>query len=146
MKTTASTIIVTILILSVSAAAGNTFNTPVSEILEHGKALGLTESQVKKLSIIEDSAAHRMSDAKLQADIRLAEIEKFTSNWTNMNGVAVRGLLKEYYEFLSQYKKAELNAIIQARAILEYKQLTKYQQLVSIESLILDMENQLALK
>ena len=63
-----------------------------------------------------------------------------------MNGVAVRALLKEYYGFLSEYKKAELNAIIQARAILEYKQLTKYQQLVSIKSLILDMENELALR
>ncbi len=146
MRTTVFTLVAAILIFSVSATAGNVLKTPISEILEHSNALNLTESQIKKLSIIEDSALQKMSDSKLHADIRLAEIEKFTSNWTNLNGTAVRGLLKEYYGFLSDYKKAELNSIIQARAILEYGQLTKYQQLVSIESLILEMENQLALR
>jgi hypothetical protein len=106
----------------------------------------LTNSQVKKLTIIENTAREKMASARLQADIRLQEIERFTSNWTNMNGTAVRGLIKEYYAILTQYKTAELNAIIQARAILEYEQLSKFQQLESIEPLRLDMEQELALR
>ncbi len=132
--------------LALAASAGNLPTTQVSQILEHRSSLELTNSQVKKLKIIEDTAWEKMTYARMQADIRLHEIEKFTSNWTNMNGTAVRGLIKEYYGFLTQYKTAELNAIVQARAILEYEQLSKFQQLESIESLMLDMERELALR
>lgn len=146
MKTKTISILIAILAFTISASAGNIYKTAVAQLLEHRSTLGLTDSQIKKLQIIEDTASQKMSEAKLYADMRLNEIEKFTSNWTNMNGTAVRGLLKEYYDFLTQYKSAELNAIIQARAILDYDQLARYQQLVSIESLILDMESDLALR
>lgn len=132
--------------LSASTSADNTYSTQVAQLLEYKTSLQLTDSQVKKLEIIERTAARKMVDAKLQADIRLSEIERFTSNWTNMNGTAVRGLLKEYYNFLAEYKTAEINAVIQARAILDYDQLNKYQQLVSIKSLILNMEQELAIR
>lgn len=132
--------------MALAASAGNLPETQVSQILEHRSSLDLTNSQVKKLRIIEDTAREKMTYARMQADIRLHEIEKFTSNWTNMNGTAVRGLIKEYYGFLTQYKTAELNAIVQARGILEYEQLSKFQQLESIESLMLDMERELALR
>jgi len=138
--------LVAMFVFSITASAGNFYKTPVSQLLSHREAIDLTDNQVKKLEIIEDTAAQKMADAKVQADMRLVEIEKFTSDWTNMNGTAVRTLLKEYYEFMAQYKGAELNAICQARAILDFKQLTKFQQLVSIESLILDMESELALR
>ncbi len=135
-----------VLALSLLASAGNIPMTQVSSILEYRSSLNLTDSQVKKLQIIENAAREKMAHAKLQADIRLSEIEKFTSNWTNMNGTAVRNLIKEYYGFMTEYKTAELNAVVQARAILDYDQLSKYQQLVSIKSLMLDMEHEVALR
>jgi len=146
MKKIVAMILTASLVFAMTASAGNMVSTPISKILQHKDALGLTDGQVKKLSIIEDSAAQRMFEAKTQADIRLKEIEEFTSNWTNMNSTAVKSLLKEYYNFMEQYKATELNAIVQARAILEFTQLTRYQQLVSMESLMLDMEKEVALR
>ncbi len=146
MKKVTAILMAGFLSMALAASAGNLPETQVSQILEHRSSLELTNSQVKKLKIIEDTAREKMTYARMQADIRLQEIEKFTSNWTNMNGTAVRGLIKEYYGFLTQYKIAELNAIVQARGILEYEQLSKFQQLESIESLMLDMERELALR
>jgi hypothetical protein len=146
MKFLVSMLMATILILflSASTSADNSHKTHVAQLLEYSTSLQLTDSQIRKLEIIEKTAVRKMIEAKLQADIRLNEIEKFTSNWTNMNGTAVRGLLREYYDFLTEYKTAEINAVIQARTILDYEQLNKYQQLVSIQSLILNMEQELA--
>ena len=146
MKKITAILLAGFLLLALAASAGNLPETQVSQILKLHSSLELTESQVKKLKIIEDTAREKMTYARMQADIRLQEIEKFTSNWTNMNGTAVRGLIKEYYGFLTQYKTAELNAIVQARGILEYEQLNKFQQLESIKSLMLDMERDLALR
>jgi 23S rRNA maturation mini-RNase III len=124
-------IILTLAMVSaVSVSAGNLPTTQVSKILEHKSALGLTEAQVKKLEQINKNAVEKMVEAKGQANIRLQEIEKFTSNWTSMNGTV--------------YKSAEVNAILQARAILKNEQLTKYQQLASIDALMIYMENALA--
>lgn len=146
MKKVATIIVAGVLALSVMASAGNIPSTQVSSILEYRTSLDLTDSQVRKLTIIENTASEKMIYARLQADIRLAEIEKFTSNWTNMNGTAVRNLIKEYYDFMTEYKTAELNAVVQARTILDYDQLNKYQQLVSIKTLMLDMEREVALR
>lgn len=146
MKKVTAILMAGLLSLAMAASAGNLPATQVSQILELRSSLELTNSQVKKLTIIENTAREKMAYARLQADIRLQEIERFTSNWTNMNGTAVRGLIKEYYDMLTQYKTAELNAIIQARAILEIEQLSKFQQLESIESLRINMEQELALR
>jgi hypothetical protein len=146
MKKIAIIILAGVLVLSLMASAGNIPSTQVASIIGYRTSLNLTDSQVKKLQIIENSASEKMTYARLQADIRLAEIEKFTSNWTNLNGTAVRSLIKEYYGFMTDYKTAELNAVVQARSILDYDQLSKYQQLVSIKSLMLDMEHEVALR
>ncbi|UCE66517.1 MAG: hypothetical protein JSU85_00460 [Candidatus Zixiibacteriota bacterium] len=127
------------------AFAGNLPVTQVAKIIEYKASLALTDGQVKKLEIIDKNAVEKMVEAKGQANIRLQEIEKFTSNWTNLNGTAVRQLIKEYYEFMATYKAAEVDAIIQARAILNPEQLNKYQQLASIDALMIFMEHDLAL-
>jgi hypothetical protein len=116
----------------------------VAKILELKSSLSLTDSQVKKLEQVQKNAQARMNEAWSQSQIRLAEIERFSSDWTNMNSVAVMSLIKEYFKFLTDYKTAELEAVIQARSILAMDQLRKFQQLVSIESLMISMENQLA--
>lgn len=141
--------IATILFLGMMMAAlpsnaGQTPGTQISKILEYKTTLNLTGSQVKKLEIVQKTAQQKMDEAKFQAGIRLSEIEKFTSNWTEMNSVAVLGLIKEYFKFQTDYKTAEMEAIIQARAILDMDQLARFQQLVSIESLMLEMEQNLA--
>ncbi|UCC79412.1 MAG: hypothetical protein JSW64_14245 [Candidatus Zixiibacteriota bacterium] len=125
--------------------AGNLPVTPVAKILEHKASLALTDAQVKKLEIIDKNAVEKMIEARGQANIRLQEIEKFTSNWMNLNGTAVRHLIKEYYEFMATYKAAEVDAILQARAILQPDQLRKYQQLASIDALMISLEHDLAL-
>lgn len=132
------------LISAVPVFAGNLPTTQVSKILDHKTALNLTDAQVKKLEQINKNAVEKMVEAQGQANIRLQEIEKFTSNWTSMNGTAVRQLVAEYYNFMAAYKTAEVDAILQARAILKNDQLTKYQQLASIDALMIYMENELA--
>jgi hypothetical protein len=124
--------------------ANNIPGTAVAKILTYKTSLGLTDSQVKKLEVVDRTAQAKIAEARFQASIRLAEIEKFTSNWTNMNSLAVMSLVKEYYNYMQAAKAAELDAIIKARAILDMTQLNKFQQLVSIESLMLNVEQDLA--
>lgn len=134
------------IIAAASAFAGDLPVTQVSKILEYKGSLDLTDSQVKKLEIINKTAVARMVEAQGQANIRLKEIQEFTAKWTNMNGVAVRQLIKEYYKFMAEYKEAEVDAILQARSILKPEQLGKYQQLASIDALMISMEQNLAFK
>ena len=129
-----------------TALAGNLPTTQAGKIVEYKASLDLTDTQVKKLEIINKNAVEKMIEAKGQANIRLQEIERFTSNWTNMNGTAVRQLIKEYYDFMTQYKAAEVDAILQAKAILNQEQLSKYQQLASIDALMISLEHDLASK
>ena len=141
-------IMISILALAITTAvevsAGNLPTTQVSKILQHKSALELTDTQIKKLEQIDKNAVEKMVEAQGQANIRLQEIEKFTSNWTNLNGTAVRQLIAEYYNFMTAYKSAEVNAILQARGILKTEQLTKYQQLASIDALMIYMEREMA--
>ena len=141
-------IMISILALAITTAvevsAGNLPTTQVSKILQHKSALELTDTQIKKLEQIDKNAVEKMVEAHGQANIRLQEIEKFTSNWTNLNGTAVRQLIAEYYNFMTAYKSAEVNAILQARGILKTEQLTKYQQLASIDALMIYMEREMA--
>lgn len=139
--------IITLIIAVVSAAsvsAGNLPATQVSKILQHKSALELTDAQIKKLEQIDKNAVEKMVEARGQANIRLQEIERFTANWTNLNGTAVRQLINEYYNFMAAYKSAEVDAILQARAIMKAEQLTKYQQLASIDALMIYMEREMA--
>jgi hypothetical protein len=143
-------VIAMLMVVSMAAAsvsfAGETPQTQVSKVLELKGSLSLTPSQVKKLEVVERTAEQKMMEAKAQSDIRLNEIEKFTSDWSNMNSVAVMTLIKEYFKFMTDYKTAEYEALLRARAILDSMQLSKFQQLVSIESLMLKMEGDLALR
>jgi hypothetical protein len=134
------------LMATIPGNAGQTPGNQITKILEYKASLELTNSQVKKLELVQKTAQQKMDDAKFQADIRLTEIEKFTSNWTEMNSVAVLGLIKEYFKYQTDFKTAEMEAVIQARAILDMNQLTRFQQLVSIDSLMLQMEPGLASK
>ncbi len=135
-----------VMIFATASMAVDLPKTQVTKILEYRTSLSLTDSQVKKLEIIEKTTQQKLMDAKVQADIRLAEIEKFTSNWTDMNSIAVQGLVKEYYDFLANYKIAELEAIVRARTILDMGQLSKFQQLVTVESMMIHMEAELAVR
>jgi len=144
MRSAIAIAIASLLIFTAVSLAGDLPCTPVAKIIDYKASLTLTDSQIKKLELVEKTAQAKMVEAKAQAEIRLAEIEKFTSNWTNMNSIAVLSLIKEYYGFMTACKTAEMEAIIRARAILDSTQLNKFQQLVSIESLMLDMEQDLA--
>ena len=133
-------------VAAASSYAGAIPKTQVARVLEYKSSLGLTDAQIKKLEVIDKNAIEKMVEAQGQANIRLQEIERFTANWTNLNGTSVRQLIQEYYGFMAEFKTAEVNAIIQARAIMKPDQLSKYQQLASIDALMISMENNLALK
>jgi hypothetical protein len=137
---------VALLIMTGAGVAGDLPKTQVSTILENKAVLSLTEAQVKKLERVERNAQEKMLQARAQADIRMTEVEKFTGDWDNMNGIAVLELVKEYFKYMTEYKTAEVEAIIQARAILESEQLAKFQQLASIQSLMVKMEQNLAVR
>ena len=134
------------LMAALPSNAGQIPGTQINKILDYKASLELTSSQVKKLELVQRTAQQKMDDSKFQADIRLNEIQKFTSDWTNMNSVAVLSLIKEYFKYQTDYKTAELEAVIQARAILNMNQLARFQQLVSIETLMLGMEQGVASK
>lgn len=134
------------IIAAASAYAGDLPITQVSKVLDYKSSLNLTDAQVKKLEIINKTAVAKMVEAQGQANIRLQEIQRFTSNWTSMNGTAVRQLIKEYYDYMTTYKAAEVDAILQARSILDPGQLSKYQQLASIDALMISMEQNLAFR
>ena len=133
-------IVASFLLMAGATYAANLPATPVSQILKHESVLGLSDSQLKKLEIVEKTTQQKIMEAKVQADIRLSEIEKFTSNWREMNSTAVRGLIKEYYDCLANCKIAELNGISQAKGILTTDQYDKYQHLISAEAMKLDMD------
>jgi hypothetical protein len=134
------------LFIAANTFAGDLPQTQISRILEHKSSLTLSASQVKKLEIVERTAQQKMLEARGQADIRMSEIQKFSSNWNAMNGVAVLGLVKEYFKFMTDFKSAEVEAIIRAREILEANQLIRFQQLVSIQSLMVKMEEGLTVR
>ena len=74
----------------VTLHAGNNIpTTAISKVLNYKNGLQLTESQIKKLTIIDRTIVDKMIQTKGQAQIRKMEIDKFTSNWTNMHGTAV---------------------------------------------------------
>jgi hypothetical protein len=133
-----------LLMTAMPSGAGQDPGCQISKIIDYKTSLNLTDSQIKKLEQVQQNVQARMAEAKRQADIRLGEIEKFSSNWTEMNSVAVMDLIKEYYKFLTDYKTAELEAVIRARAILNIDQLTKFQQLASIETIMIRMQDKLA--
>jgi hypothetical protein len=121
-------------------AQSNLPTTPISKVLNYKGGLALTDSQVKKLTILDNTIKEKMIQVKAQAQLRKQEIDKFTGNWDMMNGTACCQLVKEYYQYLTELKTLEINAIMQSRAVLTEDQLRKFTELASLESMILDLE------
>jgi hypothetical protein len=118
--------------------------TAIDKIMEFKQGLDLSESQLNKLTLVNKMIVEQMNETLRQADIRKMEIDDFTANWSNVHGVAVDQLIKEYYDFMAQFKKLELEAIMKARAILSDEQLRRFTELSSIESLMIRVESELA--
>jgi hypothetical protein len=135
--------IVVMLVIAMPAilfAQSNLPTTPISKVLNYKGGLALTDSQVRKLTILDNTIKEKMIQVRAQAQIRKQEIDKFTGNWDMMNGTACCQLVKEYYQFLAELKTLEINAIMQSRAVLSVDQLRKFTELASLESMILDLE------
>jgi hypothetical protein len=118
--------------------------TAIDKIFEYQNGLNLTDSQVRKLNIVNLTITEKMLEIMKQADLRKTEIDEFTSNWSSMHGTAVNHIIKEYYGFMAELKKLELEAISKARAILSAEQLRKFSELSSIETMMIKIEDQLA--
>lgn len=125
---------------AISFAQSNLPTTPIAKVLNYKGGLALTDSQIKKLTILDNTTKEKMIQVRAQAQIRKQEIDKYTGNWDMMNGTACCQLVKEYYQFMAELKTLEINAIMQARAVLTEDQLRKFTELASLESMILDLE------
>lgn len=125
-------------------ADNNIPSTPITKILNYKTGLELTDSQVKKLTILDNVAKEKMIQTRAQAQIRKQEIDKFTCNWSSMNGTACGQLVKEYYQCVAELKTLEINAIMQARSVLSTEQLKKFNELAALESMVLDLEPKVA--
>jgi hypothetical protein len=136
--------IFTIAMPAVLYAGGNVPDTPISKVLGYKTGLDLTDSQVKTLTILDNTCKNKMIQVIGQAEIRKQEIDKFTSNWSNMNSMACCQLLKEYYQYLSDLKVIELEAIMQTRSVLSVEQLKKFSELAHIETMLLDLQPKLS--
>ena len=121
-------------------AQGNIPETPITKILNYKTGLQLTDSQIKKLTILDTNIKEKMIQTRGQAQIRKQEIDKFTSNWENMNGTACCQLIKEYFQFMAEMKSHEITAIMQARSVLTPDQIKRYAELASLETMMLDLE------
>lgn len=118
--------------------------TAIDKIFEFQIGLGLSDAQMRTLTIVNRTIIQKMVEAKHQADLRKAEIDKFTSNWSSMHGTAVNHIIKEYYDFMTELKRLELEAITKAKTILDSDQLKKFSELSSIETMMIKVEGQLA--
>ena len=137
-------LIVMVMAMPAIVNAGNELpKTAIHKILNYKNGLQLTESQIKKLSIINRTIVDKILQARAQAEIRKMEIDEFTSNWCTMHSGAVKQNIKEYYKFLAKIKELELEAIVKAKAVLDNKQLKRYVELASIEALMINMETEL---
>ena len=118
--------------------------TAIDKILNYKQGLQLTDSQIRNLDRVNQTIVAKIIEAKRQADIRKMEIDNFTANWSNTHGTAVDHIIQEYYDYLAELKKLELEAIIKAKAILTGDQLKRFTELSSIETMMLKVENELA--
>lgn len=118
--------------------------TPIDNILNYKSGLQLTESQIKKLTIIDRTIVDKMIQVKARAEMQKGKIDEFTSNWSNTNTMSINKTIKEYYKFIAEFKKLELEALIKARQILTKDQLKKYSELVSVETMMLKLDSELA--
>jgi len=145
-----SLVILAVALVVTLAAPGISFadykvpQTAINKILEYKVGLQLSDSQCKKLSIMNSVIIDKMIQVRAQAEIRKTEIDKFTSDWTIMNGTAVEYTIKEYYQFLAELKSLELEAIMKTKAILSREQLKQYSDLAEIESMIIKVDTELA--
>jgi ABC-type long-subunit fatty acid transport system fused permease/ATPase subunit len=118
--------------------------TAIDKIMAYKQGLQLTAKQVKQLDLINRTITAQIDETRKQADICKMEIDEFTANWSTTHGTAVDYIIKEYYDYLAQLKKLELEAIMKARAILTTDQLKRFTELSSIETMMIRVENELA--
>ena len=118
--------------------------TAIDKILAYKQGLQLTDSQLKQLDRANVAIMARINETRKQAELCKMEIDDFTANWSSTHGTAVDYIIKEYYDYLAELKKLELEAIMKARAILTAEQLKRFTELSSIETMMLRVENELA--
>ncbi|OGC91036.1 MAG: hypothetical protein A2W25_08145 [candidate division Zixibacteria bacterium RBG_16_53_22] len=118
--------------------------TRVCQILDRREDLGLSESQARRLKSVVQLGQRKMLEARAQAEIRLQEISKVSTDWSDINGLAIKSLIKEYYGFLSDYITADLECITNASKVLDRDQLASLGKYLSPDSLQLDPSIEIA--
>jgi hypothetical protein len=114
--------------------------THICPLLDHSKEIGLSESQIKRLQVVIAVGQEKMLESRSQAEIRLQEIRRISSDWANLDGLVIRNLVKEYYDFLAKYIIADLECMINASEILDISQLQSLTRTLTSDTLNLNLD------
>jgi len=114
------------------AVAGNLPQSPIDQILDHKADLQLSESQIKNLTLINSGIINKMLQCKSQIQINKTEIEKYATNWADMENPKFKSTVKDYYRCLADMKALEFKALAQASKILTPNQIKEFSEQVSI--------------
>jgi len=115
--------------------------TPITQVLGYKTGLNLTDSQIKKLTVINNSIIDKMIQVKSRAQLCKKNVDEYTANWARIQtDPSLQNKIKEYYQCLAELKTLELEAINMAKQVLTQDQLRKYVDLASLESLMLKLE------
>jgi hypothetical protein len=115
------------------AIAGNLPQSPIDQILEHKTDLQLSESQIKNLNLVNSGIINKMLQCKSQVQMNKAEIEKYATNWADMENPKFKSTVKDYYRCLADMKALEFEALAQAGKILTPDQIKQFSEQVSID-------------
>jgi hypothetical protein len=128
----------------IQATAGNLPATPITRILSNNTALELSETQVKKLNLVNNNIINQMLQVRAQAQNHKAKIDKAAADWSDLGNPVIKGAVKEYYRCQADMKILELEAMVQASRILSNEQINKFNQLVTMELMMNGIDEEIS--
>ena len=120
--------------------AGNLPQSPIDQILEHKTDLQLSESQTKNLNLVNSGIINKMLQCRSQIQMYKTEIEKYATNWGDMENPKFKSTVKDYYRCLAEMKALEFEALVQAGKILTPDQIKKFSEQVSFDLVLRKMQ------
>jgi hypothetical protein len=123
-------------------AGPNIPSTAIDNILTYKNGLQLTADQINKLTKYNSRIIDKMIQVRAKVEMRKAEVDKLTSDWSEIHGVAANATIEEYYDYMAKFKQLELEAIMKAKGVLTRQQMRHYTELVSVESMMLKLESE----
>ncbi len=124
--------------------AGNLPETPITKILSYKNGLGLSDTQTKQLTLINNNIVNQMLQIRSQASMHKSEIDDASWDWSNMNNPQIKSAVREYFKCQADMKNLEFEAMAKASQVLSEDQIRKFNDLATIELIMVDMERDMA--